>query len=291
MAKRALCRQTPKVGAECPNWACSELSGGRSEMSVPTGNQPWGPPCPAARAGAGGGTPRHPGALMPLRAGRGRQIRPACYPSVRGRRPIYVKLHGSVLHAIFGVELLTATAPVWLRLSGFVACIARKVIPRVRPPVCCVQYTAPSRHIACNVHCTPSLHAINRPVIPESHQNRPIQAPRPPKWPLEAFLNVRFRTDGPSAPSCPDKSLSIDAALPSLNSEPRCIKVVDTFRAGYGPSSGGHLRMNIAAAIGLKNAIEGGFFWLNLHPPNQRTDRRLAHLIHRGEARDNIPYM
>src|ERR1019366_863678 len=39
MAKRALCRQTPKVGAECPNWACSELSGGRSEMSVPTGKR------------------------------------------------------------------------------------------------------------------------------------------------------------------------------------------------------------------------------------------------------------
>ncbi len=38
MAQRPLCRQTPKVGAECPNWACSELSGGRSEMSVPTGN-------------------------------------------------------------------------------------------------------------------------------------------------------------------------------------------------------------------------------------------------------------
>jgi hypothetical protein len=37
MAQRPLCRQTPKVGAECPNWACSELSGGRSEMSVPTG--------------------------------------------------------------------------------------------------------------------------------------------------------------------------------------------------------------------------------------------------------------
>src|ERR1019366_9749464 len=74
-----------------------------------------------------------------------------------GRRPIYVKLHGSVLHAIFGVELLTATAPVWLRLSWFVACIARKVIPRVRPPVCCVQYTAPSRLIACNVHCTSGI--------------------------------------------------------------------------------------------------------------------------------------
>jgi Tn3 transposase DDE domain len=33
-------------------------------------------------------------------------------------------------------------------------------------------------------------------------------------------------------PSCPSKSLSIDAELPSLNSEPGCIKVVDTFQPG-----------------------------------------------------------
>jgi len=38
LAKCALCRQTPEVGAECPNWARSELSGGRSETGVPTGN-------------------------------------------------------------------------------------------------------------------------------------------------------------------------------------------------------------------------------------------------------------
>ena len=30
------CRQTPKVGAECPNWARSDLCGGRSVMGVPT---------------------------------------------------------------------------------------------------------------------------------------------------------------------------------------------------------------------------------------------------------------
>ena len=29
-------RHTPKVGAECPNWARSVLCGGRSAMSVPT---------------------------------------------------------------------------------------------------------------------------------------------------------------------------------------------------------------------------------------------------------------
>jgi len=38
LAQREVRRQTPKVGAECPNWARSDLSGGRSEMSVPTGN-------------------------------------------------------------------------------------------------------------------------------------------------------------------------------------------------------------------------------------------------------------
>ena len=38
VAQRALCRQTPEVGAECLNWARSDLCGGRSEMSVPTAN-------------------------------------------------------------------------------------------------------------------------------------------------------------------------------------------------------------------------------------------------------------
>src|SRR5207237_4166511 len=31
-----LCRHTPKVGAVCPNWARTDLWGGRSVMSVPT---------------------------------------------------------------------------------------------------------------------------------------------------------------------------------------------------------------------------------------------------------------
>src|SRR6266516_8052483 len=34
--EKTLCRHTPKVGAECPNWARSVLCGGRSVMSVPT---------------------------------------------------------------------------------------------------------------------------------------------------------------------------------------------------------------------------------------------------------------
>ena len=38
LAECALCRQTPEVGAECPNWARSDLCGGRSAMSVPTAN-------------------------------------------------------------------------------------------------------------------------------------------------------------------------------------------------------------------------------------------------------------
>src|SRR5829696_9825427 len=33
---RHVCRQTPKVGAECPNRARSDLCGGRSVMGVPT---------------------------------------------------------------------------------------------------------------------------------------------------------------------------------------------------------------------------------------------------------------
>src|SRR5438445_903804 len=33
---KPLCRHTPKVGAVCPNWARTDLCGGRSVMSVPT---------------------------------------------------------------------------------------------------------------------------------------------------------------------------------------------------------------------------------------------------------------
>ncbi len=38
VAQPALRRQTPKVGAECLNRACSDLSGGRAAMRVPTAN-------------------------------------------------------------------------------------------------------------------------------------------------------------------------------------------------------------------------------------------------------------
>src|SRR6476620_11502381 len=36
MAERSLCCQTPEVGAECLNWARSDLCGGRAVMHVPT---------------------------------------------------------------------------------------------------------------------------------------------------------------------------------------------------------------------------------------------------------------
>src|SRR5258706_2793291 len=36
VTKKTLCRHTPKVGAVCPNWARTDLCGGRSVMSVPT---------------------------------------------------------------------------------------------------------------------------------------------------------------------------------------------------------------------------------------------------------------
>ena len=36
MAERALCRHAPKVGAECLNWARSDLCGRRGVIPVPT---------------------------------------------------------------------------------------------------------------------------------------------------------------------------------------------------------------------------------------------------------------
>ncbi|RDJ98086.1 hypothetical protein DN412_41545 [Cupriavidus lacunae] len=39
MARPAFCRQTPKVGARCPNWARRDLCGGCSVMSIPTAIQ------------------------------------------------------------------------------------------------------------------------------------------------------------------------------------------------------------------------------------------------------------
>ena len=39
VTKNALPSHTPKVGAVCPNWARTDLCGGRSVMSVPTAIQ------------------------------------------------------------------------------------------------------------------------------------------------------------------------------------------------------------------------------------------------------------
>jgi hypothetical protein len=36
MAERSLCRHAPKVGAECLNWARSDLCGGRGVIPIPT---------------------------------------------------------------------------------------------------------------------------------------------------------------------------------------------------------------------------------------------------------------
>src|SRR6202022_1958273 len=45
LAKRTLRRQTPKVGAVCPNRARTVLCGGRSAMSVPTATEPTARAC------------------------------------------------------------------------------------------------------------------------------------------------------------------------------------------------------------------------------------------------------
>ena len=64
------------------------------------------------------------------------------------RRPFHVKLHGSVLHAMSWCLIgrsQTVSAPPQF---AFTACIARKVIPRARPAVCCVQYAVSITDIA-----------------------------------------------------------------------------------------------------------------------------------------------
>ena len=62
------------------------------------------------------------------------------------------------------VAVLDAILWVWLSASALAvrhdglngaACIARSVIPRVRPHVCCVQYSTSNPSIASNIDCTP----------------------------------------------------------------------------------------------------------------------------------------
>ena len=72
--------------------------------------------------------------------------------------------------------------------------------------------------------------------------------------------SARARTKG--QPSCPDESLSIDAELSSLNSEPGCIKVVDTFRApchSLQADSSGLPGPNLHAVFGRKAGTTPGF--------------------------------
>lgn len=47
-----------------------------------------------------------------------------------------------------------------------VVCLARNVIPSVRPLVCCVQHAARGRDIPANLGCTSSLHATKPPNAP-----------------------------------------------------------------------------------------------------------------------------
>jgi hypothetical protein len=72
-----------------------------------------------------------------------------------GGRSIRAKTFFSVLHAMSWVALAALTPLRAGARSKAAACIARKVIPRVRPPVCCVQYSPPKPDAACNVYCTP----------------------------------------------------------------------------------------------------------------------------------------
>src|SRR5208283_5912815 len=60
-----------------------------------------------------------------------------------GRRPIRVKAHGSVLHAMLRVSTTGAIHSGSPGAFSATVCIARKVIPRVRAHVYCVQYATP----------------------------------------------------------------------------------------------------------------------------------------------------
>jgi hypothetical protein len=70
-------------------------------------------------------------------------------------RPNRVKLHGSVLHAMLCGGVWGALHSVLPGRSASDACIARDVILRLGPPVCCVQYAGREDSIAANSDCTP----------------------------------------------------------------------------------------------------------------------------------------
>jgi hypothetical protein len=66
--------------------------------------------------------------------------RPCRFTYLCVREPIRAKTYVSVLHAILCVGFAGDYQAGRGAAVGPPACIARKVIPRVRPPVCCVQY-------------------------------------------------------------------------------------------------------------------------------------------------------
>jgi hypothetical protein len=72
-----------------------------------------------------------------------------------GGRPIRAKTYGSVLHAIWWGGGNAALYTSRKAQSASDACIARNVIPRVRPPIYCVQYAGTNRDIASNVDWAP----------------------------------------------------------------------------------------------------------------------------------------
>src|SRR5271165_379193 len=96
-----------------------------------------------------------------------------------GRRPIRVKAHVSVLHAMLRVSTKAAVRSGSPGAFSATVCIARKVIPHVRHHVYCVQYATRSRDITCNAHCTSLLHATNGSDAPLTGPNEPNQSQKP----------------------------------------------------------------------------------------------------------------
>jgi hypothetical protein len=89
----------------------------------------------------------HPDSVTVM-ATRGADVIGAEGPTVRKRTV-------ALLHAMSGPGDAEVMALGRRHYVGLPVCIARKVIPRVRTPVCCVQYAAQDRHVAYNADCAP----------------------------------------------------------------------------------------------------------------------------------------
>ena len=81
------------------------------------------------------------------------------------------------------------------------ACIARNVIPRVRPPVCCVQCAALGGVMPSIPICTQSLHAIIGRFVPPQKRSEGPERKIVGFRSVFTILTVRFRTVGPSDPT------------------------------------------------------------------------------------------